>query len=186
MVDFGPFKPDGTRFNGRSILISVDSQNYIHQLHGILKGELEYNQKSIKRTRLLKGRNISELICLFRLIPRQKYVQKVVDELHKKNSTSAIAFYGYQILTDGLENHLAFQYTFGNKCIIQNKFITGGVSVSNKDIKKNCNEKIHSMHKSNILLQLCNLLEIKPDQTEAVGDGIRDSDMSKNAGVGIA
>ena len=81
---------------------------------------------------------------------------------------------------------MQIDFAFANNLLTKNNTITGEL-VLNNTVKNVCyGGKIYSICKGLILDKLCERLNIKNNETIAVGDGIVDIGMIKKAGIGIA
>jgi phosphoserine phosphatase len=89
-------------------------------------------------------------------------------------------------LAEDLKKRLKIDFAFANKIIIDKGIITGEIQINNINLNSDFNGNTYSICKEKILTDLCKDLGISIDDSIAVGDGIVDIGMIKNAGVGIA
>lgn len=182
------FDMDGTLLKGRGIFVIAEKLGFYDELIEKFKykGNDFYN-KSIEIATLTKGYTKKEFLEIFRKIPFQNNVEKIINELKEKNIVTAIATDSYQLLADDLKERLGLDYAFGNNLITNEDIITGELKIYNITLEKDyCTERIYSICKSCVLEQLCNNLKIPIGEAIAVGDGIVDIGMIKKAGLGIA
>jgi phosphoserine phosphatase SerB len=180
------FDMDGTLLDGRSIFIISEKKGFKNNLIKVLESNKEAYQKSIEIAKFLEGFNSKEILDIFREIPLQKNIWKVVKKLKEKSITTAIVTDSYQFIADDLKKLLHFDYAFANNLIIKQNIVTGELIINNK-AKKKCNSgKTYSICKDQILDQLCDKLNIKNKEVIAIGDGLVDIGMIKKSGLGIA
>lgn len=180
------FDMDGTLLNGRSIFIFAEKLGFSSELSEILKTPLEPYEKSIKIAKLLQGMDSKNFLKIFRKIPLQDHVHEVIKTLKEKNIRTAIVTDSYQFLADDLKERLKFDYAFANKLIIEKNIIVGDLIINNTTHQRNDDGKLYSICKGSVFDALCEMLDIEPEQTIAVGDGLVDIDMIKKSGLGIA
>ena len=79
------FDMDGTLLNGRTILFFSEEKGFKDDLLRVINSELKPYKKTIEIAKFLKGLDGTELLDIFRKIPLQKDVKKVVKKLKKNN-----------------------------------------------------------------------------------------------------
>jgi phosphoserine phosphatase len=180
------FDMDDTLLEGRTIFAFAREKGFRDQLHSIINSNLESYEKTIEIAKLLAGMNSNELLEIFRKIPLRNNVENVIQELKKKNITTAIATNSYNFVAEDLQKRLDIDYIFANNLIIKKDIVTGEIEINNKDMRRCNGGYIYSICKGYILNQLCNKLNISLDESIAIGDGRVDIGMIKKAGIGIA
>ncbi|KYK20556.1 hypothetical protein AYK25_04575 [Thermoplasmatales archaeon SM1-50] len=180
------FDMDGTLLNDRTIFVFAKRKGFIEQLSRILDSTIEPYEKTLKIASLLKGMRYRELLDIFRNIPLQEHVNKVIPTLRENQIKIALATDGYQCFANDLKKRLGLNYAFANRLMINNQLVTGELLFQNKELQQSSNAKIYSINKRSVLEFLCMILDISPDEVIAVGDGFIDTDMIKAAGLGIA
>ena len=180
------FDMDGTLLNGRSIIVISEKKGFKNKLIKTLNSNIKFYEKSIEIAGFLKGFDSGELLEIFRSIPLQENVQKIAKKIKEKNIKTAIITDSYQFIVDDLKERLNFDYAFGNNLIIKENIVTGEIILSNTSMEPSSNGKIYSISKGRIFDQLCNRLDISPEEVISIGDGQVDIDMIKKAGIGIA
>lgn len=177
---------DGTLIKDRTIFVISEIKGFNDKLLNVLNKNIEPYQKSLEIAGFLKGHDSKEFLEIFRKIPLQENVIEIIEKIKEKDIKIALATDSYQLFSNDLKNRLKLDYAFGNKLILKKDIITGELILNNYK-KKICNDgKIYSICKELILKNLCERLNIKNNQTIAVGDGIVDIGMIKKAGIGIA
>jgi len=182
------FDMDGTLLKERSIFVFAEKLGFTDDLTKLIhSSNKEFYQKSIEIAKSLRGINSKELLEIFREIPLNNQVEKVIQEIKKQCIKTAIITDSYQFLADNLKDRLGIDYAFANNLILDKDIVTGELIIHNKELTKEfIGNKIYSICKSCVLDQLCEKLDIKSDEVMAVGDGKVDICMLKKAGLGIA
>jgi len=177
---------DDTLLKGRTIFFFAERKGFIDELISVITTDKQSYEKSIEIAKLLKGMNRKELLEIFREIPLQKHVKKLIIELKRKNIKTGIVTNSYQFVADDLRERLDMDYVFANNLIIREDIVTGELILHNS-MKKRCDDgKIYSICKGLVLEQLCDELDIKPSEVIAIGDSMVDVGMIKKAGLGVA
>ena len=178
---------DGTLLKKRSIFVFGEIFGFTDDLWRIFKKDIEFYEKSMEIAKFFENMDYREILKIFREIPLNDHVDEVIKYLKKKDIKTAIATDSYQFLADDLRKRLGIDFAFANNIVIKDDLITGELMINNKDLIEDCiNNRIYSINKSEILKHLCNVLNIKIEESIAVGDGMVDICMLKEAGLGVA
>ena len=178
---------DGTLLKGRTIFIFAEKKGFKEDLLRVMNSDIKPYEKTIEIAKFLKDMDGKDLLEIFRDIPLQRDVEKVVKKLKKEDIITAIATDGYQFVADDLRKRLGIDYAFANTLITEKGIITGEVVLHNTNLTEDfIGHEVYSICKSCVLEQLCNKFGITEDETIAVGDGMVDICMLEKAGLGIA
>ena len=181
------FDMDGTLLNGRTIYHFAKIKGFQDELEDILKSNKKFYEITIEIAKLLKGFNKNELLDIFRKIPLQQNVERLIKELKKRKIKTAIITDSYQFVADDLKKRLGIDYAFANNLLSEKGIFNGDIINQNsKLIKDSINNEIYSICKSCVLEELCKKLNISEKEVIAIGDGIVDISMLNKAGLGIA
>ena len=181
------FDMDGTLLKGRTIFIFAEKKGFKEDLLRVMNSDIKPYEKTIEIAKFLKDMDGKDLLEIFRDIPLQRDVEKVVKKLKKEDIITAIATDGYQFVADDLRKRLGIDYAFANTLITEKGIITGEVVLHNTNLTEDfIGHEVYSICKSCVLEQLCNEFGIPEDETIAVGDGMVDICMLEKAGLGIA
>lgn len=181
------FDMDGTLLKGRTIFIFAEKKGFKEDLFKVINSNIKPYEKTIEIANFLEGIDSKELLEIFRDIPLQRDVEKVVKKLKKKNIITAIATDSYQFVADDLRKRLGIDYAFANSLITEKGIITGEVILHNTSLTEEfIGHEVYSICKSCVLEQFCSEFGIPEDETMAVGDGMVDVCMLERAGLGIA
>jgi len=142
-----------------------------------MRGEIDFETSLRRRVSLLKGLEASALDRVYeqrlRLNPG---AEVMLNGLKQKGIKTALVSGGFTFFTERLKKRLGLDFTMANTLSEHNGLLTGEVE---GDI---CGAKA----KADFLLEHCELLNITPAQTVAMGDGANDLLMMKEAGLSIA
>jgi phosphoserine phosphatase SerB len=182
------FDMDGTLLNGRGIFVIAEKLGFYDELLSYFKNKknIPFYKKSIEIAKLCKGFTKDEFLNIFRSVPLQDNVEKVIQTLNEKNIKTAIATDSYLFLAEDLKKRLKIDFAFANNLIIEEDVITGELKINNKELISDLTGNTYSICKEQKLTELCKNLKISVDESIAVGDGIVDIGMIKTAGLGIA
>ena len=181
------FDMDGTLLNGRTIYQFAEKIGFQNELNNLINSKKKFYEITIEIAKLLRGIKKLTLLEIFRKIPLQNNVKKVIKILNEKNIKTAIVTDSYQFVADDLKKKLGMDYAYANKLILKNGIFTGEINLHNNKLKKdNISNEIYSICKSSVLEELCDELKISKNEVIAIGDGIVDISMINEAGLGIA
>ena len=181
------FDMDGTLLKGRTIFEFAEKIGFKYELFEIINSNKKFYEITIEIAKLLRGIKEITLLEIFREIPLQKNVEKVIKILKEKNIKTAIVTDSYQFVADDLRKKLGIDYAYANKLILKNGIFTGEIILHNNKLMRDCiSDSIYSICKSCVLKKLCKKLNISNNETLAIGDGIVDISMIRKAGLGIA
>jgi phosphoserine phosphatase len=181
------FDMDGTLLNGRTIYEFAEKIGFKNELNYLINSDKKFYEITIEIAKLLKGIEKITLLEIFRKIPLQNNVEKVIKILKEKNIKTAIVTDSYQFVANDLRNKLGIDYVYANKLILKNGLFTGEIILHNNKLIRDCIlDDIYSICKSCVLKELCKTLNISNNEVLAIGDGIVDISMLNKAGLGIA
>ncbi|WP_029935371.1 phosphoserine phosphatase SerB [Thiomicrospira pelophila] len=142
-----------------------------------MRGELNFEESLTQRVSLLKGLDIQALQKVYdERLTLNLGAEKCLAGLKQKNIKFALVSGGFDFFTDRLKQTLNLDFARANKLKIAQDQLTGQIDGS----------IIGAQAKADFLLELCEQLEIKPNQVIAVGDGANDLLMMSQAGLSIA
>jgi phosphoserine phosphatase len=142
-----------------------------------MRGELDFEASLIKRVALLTGLETSALQHVFdERLTLNPGAEIWIKGLHKSGIKFALVSGGFTFFTERLHTQLKLDFSRANLLgEVQGKLtgqVIGGI--------------IGAQAKADFLHELCQQLEIQPNQVMAVGDGANDLLMMQAAGLSIA
>ncbi|MDX1795079.1 MAG: phosphoserine phosphatase SerB [Hydrogenovibrio sp.] len=142
-----------------------------------MRGELDFAGSLKQRVQLLKGLPESALKTVYE---EHLFLNPGAEEwltgLKSRNIAFALVSGGFTYFTDRLKKELDIDYTRSNKLHFEDGILTGEIE----------GDIVGPEAKAAFLLELCGLLNIKPAQVIAIGDGANDLMMMAEAGLSIA
>lgn len=142
-----------------------------------MRGELVFEQSLTQRVALLTNLETKALERVYdERLTLNPGAESCLDGLKQKNIKFALVSGGFDFFTERLKQRLAIDYARANKLAIENNKLTGKVEGA----------IIGAQAKADFLHELCNELDITPNQVIAIGDGANDLLMMKAAGLSIA
>ncbi len=142
-----------------------------------MRGELNFEQSLTQRVQLLAGLDVNALQRVYdERLTLNPGAEKWLAGLKKANIPFALVSGGFNFFTERLKQRLELDFTRANALQIDNHKLTGKVEGG----------IIGAQAKADFLLELCEQLQIKPNQVIAVGDGANDLLMMQQAGLSVA
>ncbi|MBI0407447.1 MAG: phosphoserine phosphatase SerB [Nitrosomonadaceae bacterium] len=171
-----------------STLVNAESIDEVADMHGIksqvakitasaMRGEIEFSEGFRQRVTLLKGLNQGVLEKVYdERIKLNSGAERMLREMKLMGIKIILISGGFSFFTDRLKKKLGLDYAFANRIEIVNGKFTGKV----------LGEIIDAQKKSEILRNICKELNLRKNQSIAIGDGANDLQMLAEAGVSIA
>lgn len=142
-----------------------------------MRGELNFEESLTQRVALLKGLDTSALQKVFddRLFLNPG-AETWISGLKEQSIKFALVSGGFTFFTDRLKDQLGIDFTRANVLAKENHQLSGSV----------VGDIVGAQAKADFLNELCQQLNIQPNQVIAVGDGANDLLMMNEAGLSIA
>ncbi len=180
------FDMDNTILNGRFI----ESAANIFGFHKELIDIVTKNQDSYLITklvaRLLKGKNIGELLSVTDSIPIVEDVTDTITQLHERGYVVGIITDSYDCVANHIKNKIGADFVMANELEFSQSAATGEVKVPSYFCHSENSKCNHNFCKSNALLHAIDKQGINLNSVIAVGDSENDICMVRFAGIGVA
>lgn len=142
-----------------------------------MRGELNFEESLTERVALLKGLDTTALQYVYNdRLTLNSGAEKWISGLKSKDIKFALVSGGFTFFTEQLKKQLGLDFTRANVLAQENGHLTGEV----------LGGIIGAQAKADFLFELCQELNIKPNQVIAVGDGANDLLMMNEAGLSVA
>lgn len=142
-----------------------------------MRGELNFEQSLTQRVALLKGLDIEALQTVYNeRLTLNPGAEKCLEGLKQKNIKFALVSGGFDFFTQRLQASLNLDFSRANKLEVTENKLTGQIE----------GHIVGAQAKADFLLELCEKLNITPNQVIAVGDGANDLLMMTQAGLSLA
>ncbi len=135
---------------------------------------------------LLKGVNFGELIKVLDGIPLVKDTKEVIAELKQRGYVTGIISDSYDFVVNHIKNSLGMEFSIGNELEFSKSLCTGEVKIPSHLIRNEKSLNDLPVCKTNALMHILDKYGIRMKNCIAVGDGINDLGMIKEAGLGVA
>ena len=141
-----------------------------------MRGELDFFESLTERVSFLKGLPISKVDEICHNLPLMNGAEEVVNGLQEKGYKVVCFSGGFRNATKFFAEKLGLDGEFANILHVKDGVLTGEVG----------GEMMFNDSKGQMLLRLQKLLDVKEEDTIAVGDGANDLSMFKYAGKKVA
>lgn len=142
-----------------------------------MQGEIDFETSLRQRVSLLENIPVSALEAVYeQRLTLNPGALVMMQTLKQHNIRTALVSGGFNFFTDRLEKRLGLDFTQANTLAIENGALTGDI------VGPVCGAQA----KADFLQQCCTNLDIKSDQTLAMGDGANDLLMMRSAGLSVA
>lgn len=142
-----------------------------------MRGELDFEGSLTQRVGLLKGLETATLEQVYdERLQLNPGANTLIDGLKAKSIKFALVSGGFTFFTDRLKDKLALDYTRANVLSETDGKLNGSVEGA----------IVGAQAKADFLRELCQELNIQPNQVIAAGDGANDLLMMKEAGLSVA
>ncbi len=135
---------------------------------------------------LLKGVDFGELIKIIDRIPLVDGTKEVISELKHRGYVTGIISDSYDFVVNHIKNKLGMDFSIGNELEFSKSVCTGEVKIPSCMIKSQKSLNELPVCKTNALIHALEKYGIRIKNCIAVGDGINDLGIIKEAGLGVA
>lgn len=135
---------------------------------------------------LLKGRTQEELVAVVQSIPVVEDAAAVVASLVEKGYVCGIISDSYTCITNYVKDKLGMHFSCANVLNFENGKATGVVSIPSHFLRMDDSGCMHDYCKCNMMHHMRSHYAISLENTLAIGDGVNDICMIRQAGTGIA
>ncbi len=174
------FDFDSTLMDGETLEFLAKEFNLQDKIAAITKramnGEIDFFESLTERVALLKGLEQVKVEKICRELPLMNGAKETITELKKAGFKTICFSGGFKSATIPARHVLGLDADFSNILHFKNGKMTGLVG----------GEMMFSSSKGEMLQTLQNLLDVKYEDTVAVGDGANDLSMFKYAGTKVA
>ncbi len=180
------FDNDNTLLMGRFIDYAAKKFGFEKELAEIRAKNQNLFLTTKQITRLLKGKNIGELLTVAETVPIVPDTVEIIQELKKRGYIVGIISDGYDVVVNHIKNKIGADFALANELEFSQSVATGEIKIPSffiKNEKSNCG---HDYCKSNALFHIAQQYAISRSNIVAVGDSQFDICMVKMAGVGVA
>lgn len=180
------FDMDNTLLRASFIHTAAEKYGFKKELLEIVTTQSNPFIRTKQIARLLKGRNISELLKLADEIEVTRGAAEVIELLRLNGFIVGLVSDSYDCITNHFKNRLGFDFSLGNELEFSKSIATGEVKIPSFFLlqeKSMCN---HEYCKSHALAQVCSNFGVPVSDSLVIGDSENDICIIKKAGIGIS
>ncbi len=136
--------------------------------------------------RLLKGKNISELLKMADDIPVTTGTTEILSLLKENGFMVGIVSDSYDCITNHFKNKYGFDFSLANELEFSKSIATGEVKIPSFFLSHPNSICTHEYCKTHALADICARSNVSVSDTLAVGDGENDICIIKKSGIGVS
>lgn len=180
------FDMDGTILRGRFIDTCAKLYGFEKELLNIRAsgGDTASNTKNIAK--LLKGRDLSQILAVADSIPLVNDVKDVVKELKNRGYVVGIISDSYDVVTNHIKTKIGADFSLANELEFSKSVATGEVKLPSFFFNHGESICKHSICKTNAVQHILKHYNIDINNAIAIGDSENDLCMVKHVGVGVS
>lgn len=180
------FDMDNTLLRGRFIDTCASEFGFKDKLMDIRSSETDGISLTKQIATFLKGKSLADLISVADHIPVVEGTKEVISELKNRGYIVGIISDSYDCITDHVKNKLEMDFSLSNELEFSKSICTGEVKIPSFFFTNPNSLCKHTLCKTNALLSILSLYNIKKENCIAIGDSLNDLCMIKETGIGIA
>lgn len=180
------FDMDNTLLRGRFIEFAARLFGFQKDLVDIVAKNQDSYLITKQIARLLKGRNIAELLAVADQIPLVEDATRVTEALKQRGYVVGIITDSYDCIAHHTKNKIGADFTMSNELEFSQSVATGEVKVPSYFCRSDASRCNHNFCKSNALLHATTTHGIDLRSVVAVGDSETDICMVRTAGIGVS
>ncbi len=180
------FDMDGTILRGRFIDTCARLYGFEKQLLDIRASGSDAASTTKNIAKLLKGRDLSQILAVADSIPLVPDVKEVVKELKSRGYVVGIISDSYDVVTNHIKTKIGADFSLANELEFSKSVATGEVKLPSFFFNHNESICKHAMCKTNAVQHILSHYKIDINNAIAVGDSENDLCMIKHVGVGIS
>lgn len=180
------FDMDNTFLRASFIHTAAERFGFRPELLDIVSSQANPFIRTKQIARLLKGKNISDLLKLTDEIPVTDGVNELIEALRENGFVIGIVSDSYSCITNHLKNKYNLDFTLANELEFSKSITTGEVKVPSFFLSHSDSICNHDYCKSHALVHICSKMQVAISDTLAIGDGENDICMIRKSGVGIS
>jgi len=180
------FDMDNTFLRASFIHTAAERFEFRTELLDIVSSQTNPFIRTKQIARLLKGKNISDLLKLTDEIPVTEGIDELIEALRENGFVIGIVSDSYSCITNHLKNKYNLDFTLANELEFSKSVATGEVKVPSFFLSHSDSICNHDYCKSHALVHICKKMQVAISDTLAIGDGENDICMIRKSGVGIS
>lgn len=180
------FDMDKTVLNGAFIDMAAEKFGFQQELMDIRASNQEHLIITKNIAKLLRGKNIAQLLEITDSISLVKDIVQVINRLKKRGYIVGIITHSYDCIATHIKNKIGADFALAYELEFSDSIATGEVKIPSFFIRNNESICAHDMCKLNALLSIIKNYKIELPNVIFVGDGAQDFCVIKYSGVGVS
>lgn len=180
------FDMDNTLLRHSFIHSAAEKFNFEKELLEIVSFQTNPFIRTKQIARLLKGKNISELLKLADEIPVTKNIQNAIESLRENGFIVGLVSDSYDCITNHMKNRFSFDFSLGNELEFSKSVSTGEIKIPSFYLPHEGSICNHEYCKTHALTHICKKFNVSVADTLAIGDSGNDICIIEKAGIGIS
>lgn len=180
------FDMDNTFLRASYIHSAAETFGFKKEVLDIITSQLNPFIRTKQIARLLKGKNISELLKLAEEIPVTPAARETIGLLKENGFIVGLISDSYDCITNHFKNLYSFDFSLANELEFSRSIATGEVKIPSFFLSSDNSLCNHEYCKTHALTHMCNKFDVPVSDTLAVGDSENDICLIKKSGIGIS
>lgn len=180
------FDMDNTLLRQSFIYTAAEKFGFKQELVEIISSQPNPFIRTKQIARLLKGKNISDLLKLADEIPVTDNTQAAIEMLKENGFILGLMSDSYDCITNHMKNRFSFDFSLANELEFSKSIATGEIKIPSFYLAHQGSICNHEYCKTHALTHICNKLSVPISDTLAIGDSENDVCIIKKAGIGIS
>ncbi len=180
------FDMDNTLLLQSFIFSAAEKFNFEKELLEIVSTQTNPFIRTKQIARLLKGKNISELLKLADEIPVTRNIQQAIENLRENGFMIGIMSDSYDCVTNQIKNRFSFDFSLGNELEFSKDIATGQVKIPSFYLPHEGGVCNHEYCKTHALTHICKKSNVAIADTLVIGDSENDTCIIQKAGIGVS
>lgn len=177
---------DNTLLEGRFIDKCAEAFNFKQAMSLVRQIDKDAISRTQRIARFLQGRQKAELLEIANNISLVPGTEDVVGILKQRSYLVGIISDSYNLVTRLVAKKIGADFELSNELVVSDGIISGEVLIPAFFHYSNSSVCKHQVCKTNALLHICKMYQLKPENCMAIGDSENDICMLQNAGMSIA
>ncbi len=180
------FDMDNTLLRASFIHTAAAKFDFSKQLLEIVTTQTNPFIRTKQIARLLKGRNISELLKVADEITVTPGTKEIIETLKANGFITGIISDSYDCITNHFKNRYSFDFSLANELEFSKSIATGEVKIPSFFLPHTESVCNHEYCKTHALTHICRHYNVPVADSLAIGDGDNDICIIKKSGIGIS
>lgn len=180
------FDMDNTLLKASFIHTAAEKFGFKKELIEIVTTQTNPFIRTKQIARLLKGKNISELLKVAEEIPVTPNAQKTINLLKENGFVVGLISDSYDCITNHFKNRFSFDFSLANELEFSKSFATGEVKIPSFFLSHEGSVCNHEYCKSHALTHICKNFNVPISDTLTIGDSENDICIIKKSGIGVS